>query len=476
MDPLTLPVGPTLAPRPSPAASDPLVVFVTAVILLCVAALIVSRARDGRERTIRLLFIYLTYALIEVGVKRVAHFTWSLYPIKFALFFALLLSWQNWRAGRRMPLRNIPFSGLLAGYLAVAAVQVFNPYQANPIVGILGWLTDFMYAVLYFVAFDLFDGVEPMRRLLRLMAVLGIVSAVVCFAEQWQGPQEMAIRYPMYVQLVHFMADGSIVYRPSALSPYSEIFGVAAMLGLFAGRQQRFVWLFAGIALCLVASILHAVRIVWMTGIAIFALWTLLNRSRRIVSVALVAASVALAVNVGMTVSEGALERSLRSVTTPLDTFQSTRLPGLIGLPTMVATFPFGVGVGAGSPGLRFIDAADVTNFDTHNYLTELAGQMSILGPLLLLAFTMRVLVVGGRSMWNAEPDEWRAQVSISLAVIGALVASFFGGGGLGAYPVTDYFWLLCGATAALTHARQVQLRSVASLVPRRRLLTRVSV
>jgi len=475
MDPLTLPAGPMLAPRPSPAASDPLVVFVTAVILLAVTLLVISRARDGRERTLRLLFVYLTYALIEVGVKRVAHFAWFLYPIKFALFFALLLSWQNWRSGHRLRLRNVPFSGLLAGYLAVAAVQVFNPYQANPIVGALGWLTDFMYAALYFVAFDLFDGVEPMRRLLRLTAVLGIISAVVCVAEQWLGPYEMAVRYPMFVQLVHFTADGGIVYRPSSLSPYSEIFGVAAMLGLFAGRHRRFVWLFAGIALCVVASILHAVRIVWMTGIAILALWSLLNRGRRIVSIALVAASIALAVNIGMTVSEGAIERSLKSVTTPLDTFQRTRLPGLMGLPTIVATFPFGVGVGEGSPGLRFIDAADVTNFDTHNYLTELAGQMSIVGPLLLLAFTIKVLVGGRRSMWNAEPNEWRAQVSISLAVIGALAASFFGGGGLGAYPVTDYFWLLCGATAALTDARQVQVRSVASLVPRRRLLTRVS-
>src|SRR5437870_4512289 len=153
----------TLLLRPIPSPSDPIVVMVTACIVLLALVFLVATAPSARERTLRLLFLYLTYGLLEVIVKRLAHFVWFLYPIKFALFFCVLASWLQWRERLRSRLADIPLSGVLGAYLALAAIQVFNPYQANPIVGVLGWLTEFMYASFYFIAFALFDGVAPTR-------------------------------------------------------------------------------------------------------------------------------------------------------------------------------------------------------------------------------------------------------------------------------------------------------------------------
>lgn len=459
--------------RPTPSPSDPIVVLVTAFIVFLVLAFVIATAPNGRERTLRLLFVYLTYGVLELIVKRLAHFAWFLYPIKFGLFFCVLISWWQWREGQRPKLASIPLGGVLAAYLAVAAIQMFNPHQANPIVGMLGWLSDFAFASFYFVAFDLFDGIAPMRRFLRVTALLGVVSALACFTEQWLDPTELMRKYPMFVHLVYFTAAGEVVYRPSALSPYSEIFAIVAMLGLLASRQRPVVLLTAGIAVCVVANVLHAVRIVWMTGIAAVVLLNVLSRGRRLVSIALVAASVALAVDVGIAVSKGGVAESLISATTPLATFQRTRLWGLMALPAIMAQFPFGVGVGEASPGVRFVDSSDITRFGFHNYISELAAQMSIIGPVLLLIFCARVVVTAWGPVWRAKPDEWRAQVSTSLTLVGAMAASFFGGGGLGAYPVSDYFWLMAGATMSLIHEGRFRSVVTARLMFRRNVLPR---
>ena len=166
---------PTLTLRPVPSPSDPIVALVTAAILGVAFLFVVATAPDARERTIRLLFVYLTYGVLEIIVKRLAHFAWFLYPIKLGLFFCVLASWLAWRAGHREKVLTTPLGGILAAYLAVAGIQVFNPYQSNPFVGALGWLSDFAFAAFYFVAFDLFDGVAPMRRFLRVTAVLGVL-------------------------------------------------------------------------------------------------------------------------------------------------------------------------------------------------------------------------------------------------------------------------------------------------------------
>jgi hypothetical protein len=451
----------TLTLRPVPSSSDPFVVAITALIAFVALLLVVTSTSDARERVVRLVFLYLTYCAFEVVVKRLAHFVWFLYPIKFGLLFSVLFYWAQLRQQRSR--RLTPFVGVLGAYLAVAALQIFNPYQGNPIVGVLGWLTDFIFAFFYFVAFDVFDNVVTMRRFLRFTAILGILSAIVCFAEQLIGPETLMRAYPTYVHLVFFERSGGVVYRPSSLSAYLEIFGIAAMLGLLADRRWRLMFVVAGILACAIANVLHAVRIVWMTGIAIFGLLSIFNRRRRLLSVALIAGSVALAVNIGLSATEGQISQSLRSAASPIATFEQTRLWGLLALPTIVANFPLGIGVGESSPGVRFLDAGDVINFGAHNYLTELAGQMSLLGPILLVMFSAGVLLTGARFIWRAKPGEWRTQVATGLSIVGALAASFLVGGGLGSYPVSDYFWLMAGATMGLVYS---QSRRVQTLTP----------
>ena len=455
--------------RPIPGPLDPIIAIIVALIAGVALLAVCVTARSPRHRTLQLLFLYLGYGVIEVVVKRLAHFSWFLYPIKYSLFFAVIISWAGSRDRTRQPLAAVPFAGVLGAYLALAAVQVFNPIQANVLVGVLGWLSDFAFVSFYFVAFDVFDELAAMRKLMYVTAALGILSAAVCFAEQWYGPDELMRLYPTFVHLVYFApAGGGVTHRPALLSPYNEIFAVAAMVGLIESRRGP-VWLWAiGIAACVVANLLHAVRIGWFTGVAILALLSLFNRQRRIVTAALIAASIAVAVNVGMTVSDGQIARSLTSATKPLNTFQQTRLWGVEAIPIVAAAYPFGVGVGEASPGVRFLDTSGITSFGTHNYLADLAGQMSILGPLLLLIFSARLIMNVGRYAWHAKPGEWRAYVTVCFAIFTAFAVSLFGGGGLGSYPVNEYFWLASGAAITLTVAHRRHAARHAQTVPRR--------
>jgi hypothetical protein len=433
---------------------DPVVVGVAALLAVFACLWIAATTPAGRERTLRLLFLYLTYGVLEIVVKRGAHYVWYLYPIRFGLFFAVLMSWMN--QSRRLAPETF-MTRVLAMYLLLAALQIFNPHQENLLVGLLGWLSDYLFAVLYFVAADLFDGVEPMRRFLRLTAILGALSAAVCFVEQWLGPNELMRTYPTYVRLLYY-GPVRIEYRPASLSPFNEIFAVAAMVALVT--SQRRSWkavavIGAGIAACVVANALHGVRIAWVTGFIFLALYVLFIQRRRWLAGVIVAGSIALAMNIGMSLTSGLISSQMGSLGRPVQTFQRTRLSGLMAFPRIVPEYPFGVGVGESSAGLRLIDSTGVTTFGTHNYLTELAAQMSIVGPLLLLLFCGGILVTALRVVWPAKPDEWRALMSMSFALFGAVTVTFFGGGALGGYPMNEYFWLLAGAMMGLLQARR---------------------
>jgi hypothetical protein len=389
-----------------PSPFDPIVVLIAAVVMLVATLIVAGSARSGHERTIRLLLLYLTYLAFEVVIKRGAHYAWYVYPIKFSLLAVVVLSWIAWRrtAG---PHRATPsLTPILAIYLALAALQIFNPHQGNPLVGVLGWLSDFAFVPLYFLAFELFHDVASVRRLLVATAVIGVLSAGGSFVEQWLGPDMLMRDYPLYVRLVYFTEAG-LSYRPFGLSPFMETFGMLAMVGLIAAKRAPLLLVAPALAVCALGNLLHSVRIVWVTGLLGLGLFVLLHRTRSAKGLLVVAGCLALAVNLAMDVTEGRIEGSLQSLTRPVTTFQaSSRFGGLNALPLIFTTYPFGVGVGESSPGLRLVDASDVITFGVHNYLVELAGQMSVLGPALLLAFCVGLFGIALKGSARAFADE----------------------------------------------------------------------
>jgi len=436
------------AGRVLPAPSDPLFALVAYLLVIVALVGVLATSRTPQQRAVRLLFLYLAYGTFEIAVKRFTHFAWYVYPIKFTLFFLAVATW--WAARPSLKARRFtpPLALVLSGYIALAALQIFNPNQPNPFVGVLGWMTDFMYLVLYFVAFDLLREERDVERLLWLTAALGVLSSVACMAESWIGAEQLQLQYPTFVPLLIFTDDGGVLYRPTSLVPYIEIFGVAAMVALIAMKRHRVALLLGGIGVCVFASLLHAVRITWVSAVLFVGLFTLLEWRKSWMGALAVAGCVFVAIGqFGLT--EGVSAR-FDTLTTPIQTFQTNRLGGLVAVSRVVRDYPLGLGVGEGGPGLRFIGAAGgPTRLGTHNYLTDLAGQLSIIGPLLFLTFGFGIGLLGWRTLRRRDiPAGRRVMLRASLALFGAILIMFFGGGALGAYPENEYFWLLAGVIA----------------------------
>jgi hypothetical protein len=312
----------------------------------------------------------------------------------------------------------------------------------------MGWYNDFIFALFYFIAFDLMDRWSRVRRFLVLTGVLGVVSALGAFVEQVMGPDTLLHAYPAFVQLVDWDEVGRVVVRPTSLSVYMEVFAIAAMVILLAFARdvpQRLV-LICGMLACGIANILHGVRIAWLTIVLFMAIFTLMNWRRSVVYGLLFVICVGASAQVALVLSEGAIAVRLETLETPIETFSDKRLGGLMALPEVVATYPFGIGPGRTSPGLRFIDQGSVyATLGTHNYLTDLAGQLSLLGPLLLLAFSGVILSAGLVGFVRLRIEHMAMVAAGAFAMFASMTASFFAGGAMGAYPVNEYFWLMAG-------------------------------
>jgi hypothetical protein len=416
----------------------------------------------------------LTYNLFEIAIKRVTHFTFYVYPIKDVLFLLVMLSWLSARRQRAQNLAKPPLVGTLKVYLSVVALQVFNPYLMNPIVGLMGWHNDFIYILLYFVAFDLMSEWLLVRRLFWLTAWLGILSAIGCFIEQTVGPEEVLKSYPMFVDYLSWDETGRMIYRPVSLSVFMEVFAIAIMISsmtLSSGLKNKLL-LLGGIFACGTANILHGVRIAWVVAAFFVAGFTLLNWRRNILYVAILLTCLAGAVSAAIDLTKGDILIRLQTMETPTTTFSESRSSGLMALPQVILRYPFGQGIGWQNPGLRFTDFSfeHTALYGFHNYITDLAAQLSLLGPVLVLSFCFGLLRRGLRAYRSLREKEARAYMSCMLALFGAITASFFGGGMLGAYPLNEYFWFLAGAIMRMASSSYISNRETVRFAPYRHL------
>jgi len=434
----------------------------------------VSGTRDRRELAIRLFFLYLAYNLFEMALKRATHFTFYIYPIRgFLLLLVLHSWWKARRQGAQNPAKP-PLQAILKVYLFLAALQVFNPYLMNPIVGAMAWYNDFIQVLLYFVAFDLMSEWPLVRRFFWLTVWLGILSAIACFIEQAVGPEELMKSYPTFVQLSHYDETGRTFFRPMSLSIFMEVFAIAMMIPLLmiSTGFHRKLLLLGFIFACSTANILHGVRIAWVTAAFFAAGLTLLNWRRSVLQAVILLVCLTAGFKVAMSLTEGSILLRVDTMETPMQTYAETRLEGLLALVNLIARYPFGQGVGWGSPGLRFVEfnSTHTVLYGFHNYLVDLAAQVSLLGPLLLLGFCYGVLRRGLRAYRGLRDKEARAYVACMLALFGAITVSFFGGGALGSYPANEYFWFMAGILIRVASNHYPAHREAVGFSPYRRL------
>jgi hypothetical protein len=434
-------------PRPFPSPNDHVISVIIYLIVGIALVITLAGARDARGRTLRLLIFYLGYILFELVLKRVTHFTFWIYPIRATLLCVVLVAWwSNRRYLRQKGTAIAPLGWVVGAYILLGAVQVFNPLLGDPLVGVMGFYSGVIFALFYFLAFDLFDAERITRQFFVVTAVFGALSAVGCFLEQAIGPEELLREYPVYVPLVSVGDSGRAIVRPWLLSIFAEVFAICATVGLLAarGRGPRLL-LIVGLIMSAAANLLHGVRIAWLTLLLILGVFTLLNWRRSVQQGLMLGLCLSVSLWLALNLGDGFVPK-LMTIASPLATYRADRLGGLLALPTVAVAYPFGFGIGANNPGLRFVeDAARYEVFGTHNYLTDLAGQMSLLGPIVLLGFAYGVVRRGVRAAQRPLEPARRAYLTAAVAMVGGMTVAFFGGFTLTSSPAIEYYWLAAG-------------------------------
>src|SRR5438093_10757095 len=124
----------------APSPDDPFVALAVYLVVGAVVVFVLALSRTARGRTLNLLYVYLSFCVFVQLFKRLTHYQWYSYPLKFGLFFLLLATWAASRKGLQPRVHAHGPAGIfLLAYLILAAIQVFNPIQGNALVGVLGW-------------------------------------------------------------------------------------------------------------------------------------------------------------------------------------------------------------------------------------------------------------------------------------------------------------------------------------------------
>ncbi len=434
-------------------------------------ARVVSHATDRLERV---LLAFLFYGAFEGLLKRLTGYAWYIYPIKDVFFLIVLAHWamlgRTGGASARPPLAL-----LLAFYLGLVGVQALNPHLPSFVLWLAGVRTSYMYALLYFIAFQTFGTEERVVRLARWLGTLAVITALGAMIESMLG-LEWVYRHKLqvFINATYLGVSGDWVIRPSSIgtgpgsAAMMECFGAIALLGLAARDRRwlrRIVYL-CGAGLALGGVLLSAVRVAWVHAVVAAAAFALLGgplRFRRAISVSVPAG---IAVVLSLLFSQGEINARFQTLETPLGTYltepsASQRYFALKLLPRVISDFPLGAGPGWNVPRQDLLapyrGEEIIAYYGIHNYLSILALEVGVLGLLVFLIFSVRVSQRGLRTLLREENPGRRALYAAYYALFVSILLSLLVGGGLVGWPA-EYYWIFAAIVMRFDHLRPAAL------------------
>jgi O-antigen ligase/polysaccharide polymerase Wzy-like membrane protein len=425
-----------------------------------------SAERSDNQQLERLFLVFLTYCAFEGLVKRTTGYAWYVYPIRDLLLFTVLVYWATlqWR-GR--PSRVPPFSLILWFYLGLVCVEALNPHLPSIVLWLAGVRTSYVYVLLYFVAFRVFDTQERVVRLAEWVGVIAIITAVGAMIESALG-LDWVYRNNVraFINAVYVGASGSWVIRPSSIgngpgsAAMMEYIGAFALFGLAvtARTGPRRLAALCGAGLALGGVLLSATRVLWLQAAVGIAVFTIVNGRGLLKRTLYILAPAGLAVALSLLFSGGEISTRFKTFETPLATYltepaASERYYGLLALPRVVSDFPLGAGVGWNAPRQDLLApyyGEDMIAYaGVHNYLSILALEIGVLGLVVFLTFSVGVSLRGLRSL-HREPDPTRGGLFAAYyALFVSMLVTFLVGGGIIGWP-GEYYWILAAIVVRL--------------------------
>lgn len=381
---------------------------------------------------------------------------------------------RMWESGRRV--RLPPLTGWVLAFVALVVAQAFNPNTHGILKVIGGFRQQLEWVPLFFFGYALMRSRERLRKLFVIVGVVALANGLVSTYQTRLSPGQLASWGPGYAELVHgsgsitgrqYVSEGVAHVRPTGLGSetgFPGSVGVIALTGalaLLATARRRRRWI--ALVFCLGALLAVATALARLSAVgsvmAMVAFVALsLSAGRRVTGpLGALAAVAVLALPLGavLVASEGHGVFSRYESIAPtkvVGTSTSYKEVSLKQIPHVIATTPFGFGLGTAGAASAFGGRSSATleghGFSAETQLNFITDELGLPGLLLWIALSLMVISLAVRGLPRVKDVEVRILLAGMFAAFIAFTLMGFDG------PVTAgaaggaYFWFALGTAA----------------------------
>jgi hypothetical protein len=456
-----------------PDASFATVVLVLGAIagVLGVVALMAS---TRYEVTVTLLALYL--GLLDGPVKLGLPGGELTHAVRNILILAVCVGAVMRLVVRREPVRLPALSGWVLAFVAVVALEAFNPKTAGILKVVGGFRQQLQWVPFFFFAFVLMRSKRRFRQFFLIMGVCALANGVLATYQTGLSPAQLASWGPGYRVLFQpvsvgkkagharvYGSEGEARVRPVGLgsdSGFSGGVGLLALpfsLALLATWRSRRRWVAAVLALGAIAGILTGLGRLQVVGgvlgvIAFFLLAAVGGRRVKRPLGALLAV-VALAVPIGAVfvsiVGSGTFSRYNTFETNSASSIVTHKSAAYTKIPGMLLRDPFGVGLGTvGAVGGFGGANAEPLNVSSESQYNFIADELGAPGLALWIMLSVYVVVVIARGLRRVRDGELAILLAGACAPFVALIFMGFSGPLTTSAVLGPYFWFAIGIVA----------------------------
>ncbi len=466
-------------------------------VLLFGAVAVVALAANSRLAvSVTILAVYL--GLLEGPVKLMSA-SQAASSVRDILIAAVSLGALARLARRRERLRLPALSGWALAFVALVAIEAFNPRTHGLLKVAGGFRQNLEWVPFFFFGYVLMRSKDRLRKLFVLLGAIALINGAVSAYQTHLTPGQLASWGPGYAQLYEdnnagetgltarrYLSEGVAHVRPPALgtdSGFGGGIGVIALpctLALFATWRGRRRWLAIALSLGALVAIATGLGRLQVVGGAIAVVGFLLlslsagERVARPLAAVLTVAAFALPLGALFVASEGASVFSRYESIEPnsvVHTSTTYKEKSLALIPRYIASAPFGFGLATAGSASSFggretkaLEGHGVSSETQYNYVED---ELGAAGLILWVALTLQVIVLVLRRLPRVADVELRIDLAAIFAVFIAFAAMGFEGSFMSSAAGGPFFWFSVGVAAYwLAGPGRARARSVGAVTP----------
>lgn len=385
-----------------------------------------------------------------------------------ALLYAIALGACVRMILRKTPLRLPPLTGFVLAWVAVCVMQVANPADISLLHAVAALRQHLEFVPLFFFGFVVLRSERRLLGLFLLLVGMAAVNGAVSLIQSGMSPAQLAKWGPGYANLelgtatsvarTFVSAAGQAQVRPPGLGGTD---GFAGLVGLIAvpgtivllsslRRSIKLGWLLIPATILTIMGIVISQTRLDVVGsvLALFAFLALTLTSRRGLTVLMLAAAIGLAgfFIVSSFVSSSASRYSTIAPAKVVGTAVVARQGTLALIPTYIADYPLGAGVGSVGPaaGSAIGGSTVGSELNGESEITFLLVETGIPGLIVMVAFAIATLKAGLALRRVVDPELQRCLMALTAVLI-SLLAAWLIGPVTSESPTSPFIWLSGG-------------------------------